>query len=78
MAIGWDKNQSNSLEADLFVWDDTKLSWLYRNKADLHISLKQERMIVYLFKTILQLSLRPKHNVSSNPGCVMFNGSFAR
>jgi hypothetical protein len=39
MAIGWDKNQSNSLEA-LFVWDAIALSGLDQNKADLHINKK--------------------------------------
>eukprot|EP00979_Chaetoceros_neogracilis_P013136 scaffold3698_cov269-Chaetoceros_neogracile.AAC.5 len=75
MAIGWDKNQSNMLK-ELFVWDATTMSGLQRNKGDLLLDKKQERMMVYLFETILQLSLCPAHNVSSNPGFEMFNGSF--
>eukprot|EP00979_Chaetoceros_neogracilis_P007781 scaffold1673_cov167-Chaetoceros_neogracile.AAC.10 len=62
---------------NLFAWDAITLSGLDRSKADLHSNKKQERMIVYLFETILQLSLCPEHDVSSNPECVMCNGSFA-
>ncbi len=34
--------------------------------------------MVYLFELLLSLSLDQTHNISSNPGFEMFNGSFAK
>ena len=77
MAIGWEKGKSEELKK-LFVWDESTMNGLERNKAKLTMAKKQERMVVYLFETVLHLCLSPSNNISSNPGYELFNGSFGR
>ena len=77
MAVGWEKDKSEELKK-LFLWDASTMSGLERNKAKLTLAKKQERMLVYLFETVLHLCLSPSNNISSNPGYELFNGSFAR
>ena len=77
MPIGWEKDKSEELKK-LFLWDASTMSGLERNKAKLTLAKKQERMLVYLFETVLHLCLSPSNNISSNPGYELFNGSFAR
>jgi hypothetical protein len=54
------------------------VSGLRNNKNDIEMEKKQERMMAYLFELLLQLSLDPKHNISSNPGFETFNGTFSK
>ena len=77
MAVGWDKDKSEELKK-LFVWDECIMKGLERNNAKLTMQKKQERMLVYLFETVLHLCLSPSENISSNPGHELFNGSFGR
>jgi hypothetical protein len=77
MAVGWIKDKSRVI-TELFEWDEVTMKRLEKNRAKLTIEKKQERMLVYLFETVLQLSLCPANNISSNPGYEIFNGTFAR
>jgi hypothetical protein len=77
MAIGWDANKCSEVRG-LFEWDEITMACLEQNRSGLTIEKKQDRMLVYLFELILQLSLDGKSNISSNPGFELFNGSFAR
>jgi len=77
MAVGWEKDKSEELKK-LFVWDETTMKGLERNKANFSLEKKQERMMVYLFESALHLCLSPSNNISSNPGFELFNGSFGR
>lgn len=75
--IGWDKGKTKDL-IDLFEWDDVTMSGLRNNKNVIVMQKKQERMMAYLFELLLQLSLDPKHKISSNPGFETFNGTLAK
>jgi hypothetical protein len=77
VGIGWEKENSKKLQ-DLFDWDATTINGLERNKNTMTLEKKKERMMVYLFELLLSLSLDQTHNISSNPGFEMFNGSFAK
>ena len=77
MAVGWVKDKSKVI-TELFEWDEVTMKRLENNRVNLTIEKKQERMLVYLFETVLQLSLCPANNISSNPGYEIFNGTFAR
>ena len=77
MAVGWIKDKSRVI-TELFEWDEVTMTRLEKNRANLTIEKKKERMLVYLFETVLQLSLCPANNISSNPGYEIFNGTFAR
>ena len=77
MAIGWEKGKSEEVKK-LFVWDESTMKGLERNQAKLTMAKKQERMLVYLFETVLHLCLSPRNNISSNLGYELFNGSFCR
>ena len=77
MAVGWTKDKSEMIK-ELFEWDEVTMKRLEKNRANLTMEKKQERMLVYLFETVLQLSLSPANNISSNPGYEIFNGTFAR
>jgi hypothetical protein len=76
VVVGWDKVKSKEL-IDLFEWDTETMAGLRPNLNDMEMEKKQERMLVYLFELLLQLSLDPSHNISSNPGFETFNGTFA-
>ena len=61
IGIGWEWEKNKQIK-DLFEWDSTTMCGLKNNKNPSSIEKKQERMMVYLFGLLLQLTLDPSHN----------------
>ena len=74
--VRWAKEDKQSV-VDLFVWDRNVLGGLNRNKMKASLLDKQEKMVAYLFETVLGLCIAGSKNISSNPSFESFNGSFA-
>ena len=75
--VRWAKEDREEV-VGLFVWDQNVLQRLEKSKVRGDMLDKQERMVAYLFETVLGLSIAPSKNISSNPSYECFNGSFKR
>ena len=73
--VRWGKENSNEV-INLFEWDEHTVERLKANRADMTLEKKKERMVVYLFETVLGLCIKESDNVSSNPSFELFNGRF--
>ena len=73
--VRWTKKYRKQI-IDLFEWDETVLTSLQNNKSIGSIVDKKERMVSYLFETMLGLCIALSSNVSSNPSFECFNGKF--
>ena len=74
--VRWAKGDRKNV-VGLFVWDQNVLGGLNRNRMSAQLLDKQERMVSYLFETVLGLCIAGLNNISSNPSFESFNGSFA-
>ena len=58
----------------LFEWDKNVTNSLKRSKTRGSMIDKKEKMVSFLFETILGVCIAPRLNVSSNPSYECFNG----
>ena len=73
--IRWAKHDVENV-VKLFQWDQSIIRCLERNKVRGTLLDKQERMVAYLFETVLGLCIASSKNISSNPSFECFNGRF--
>ena len=60
----------------LFEWNTRVTSCLDKSKVSMTMIDKKEKMVSFLFETVLGLCIAPSMNVSSNPSYECFNGRF--
>ena len=75
-SVRWKKEDSKNV-VDMFDWDERTEERLKKNRSELTLEKKKERMVVYLFETVLALCIKDADNVSSNPSFELFNGRFS-
>ena len=75
LVVRWIKQYREAM-VDLFHWDETVLNSLNISNMKMDLLDKKEKMISYLFETIVGLCISPLLNVSSNPSYESFNGRF--
>ena len=75
-SVRWKKEDSKN-GVDMFEWDERTEERLKKNRSELTLEKKKERMVVYLFETVLALCIKDADNVSSNPSFELFNGRFS-
>ena len=73
--VRWTKNNKENV-VNLFKWDSFVVNMLQRSRVKLSLLDKKEKMVSYLFETILGLCIAPERNISSNPSYECFNGRF--
>ena len=73
--VRWIKQHREAM-VELFHWNDTVLNSLNKNNMKGGLLDKKEKMVSYLFETIVGLCISPLLNVSSNPSYESFNGRF--
>ena len=61
---------------NLFKWGDDVVNRLQKSRVKGSLLDKKEKMVSYLFETMLSLCLAPDKNISSNPSYESFNGRF--
>ena len=61
---------------DLFEWDTSVTSCLDKSNVSMTMIDKKEKMVSFLFETVLGLCIAPSMNVSLNPSYECFNGRF--
>ena len=61
---------------NLFEWDESVENSLENSKNKGPMIDKKEKMILFLFETILGVCIAPSLNVSSNPSFECFNSRF--
>ena len=74
--VRWAKEDRENI-VGLFVWDQNVLGGLNWNRMSAPLLDKQERMVSYLFETVLGLCIAGLNNISSNPSFETFNGRFS-
>ena len=75
-SVRWKKEDSKNV-VDMFEWDERTEERLKQNRSELTLEKKKERMVVYLFETVLALCIKEADNISSNPSFELFNGRFS-
>ena len=73
--VRWIKQHREAM-VDLFHWDKTVLKSLNINNMKMALLDKKEKMVSYLFETIVGLCIYPLLKVSSNPSYESFDGRF--
>ena len=73
--IRWAKHDVENV-VKLFQWDQSIIRCLVRSNVRGALLDKQERMVAYLFETVLGLCIASVKNISSNPSFECFNGRF--
>ena len=71
--LRWEKRYMQEI-VDLFEWDTSVTSWLDKSNVSMTMIDKKEKMVSFLFETVLGLCIAPSMNVSSNPSYECFNG----
>ena len=61
----------------MFEWYLHTEERLKQNRSELTLEKKKDRMVVYLFETVLALCIKEADNISSNPSFELFNGRFS-
>ena len=74
--VRWTKEHRENI-MDLFAWDKSVIGGLNRNRTKGTLLDKKERMVAYLFETVLGLCIASFKNISSNPSFESFNGTFS-
>ena len=74
--VRWTKEHRENI-VDLFAWDKSVLGGLNHNRTKGTLLDKKERMVAYLFETVLGLCIASFKNISSNPSFESFNGRFS-
>jgi len=74
--VRWAKEDRENV-VGLFQWNQDVLGGLQRNRTRGTLMDKKERMVAYLFETVLGLCIVNSKNISSNPSFESFNGSFS-
>ena len=73
--VRWIKQHREAM-VGLFHWNDTVLNSLNKNNMKGGLLDIKEKMVSYLFETIVDLCISPSLNVSSNPSYESFDGRF--
>ena len=73
--VRWVKQYREEI-VNLFEWDESVTNSLENSKNRGSMIDKKEKMVSFLFETILGVCIAPNLNVSSNPSFECFNGRF--